>query len=237
MQRSDQQPDEPRRSVLDHLRDDPDLTRLRRAAAGWRSDDRLRRSLVAMLHDDDRLARVADASCVHPNGFAKIVPFGRAESGVRLHLWRSSDRRPDDVVALAHGHRWDFASWIIVGALRETLFEEGASGSPVDHYDYGRTPAGTAYLRGRRTAHLATASRTTWRADDVYTRYGRELHSAKPDGEDLVASLVVQGRRRSGPTSVYTMPGQSPADDDQPVSVPELRILLAEIADVLQPVR
>ena len=58
------------------------------------------------------------------------------QQSVSLRIWWSQQRyqapwvtvwtpwiRPENDGVKPHGHRWSFASWIITGTLRETMFD------------------------------------------------------------------------------------------------------------------
>ncbi|MGI8815802.1 MAG: hypothetical protein ACR2G2_11170 [Pseudonocardia sp.] len=197
--------------------------------------DQLSRSFRTLLRNDERLKRVAARSTFHPNGFAKVVLHTGGDCGVRLHVWhwhrqhRAGTLSPDP-----HGHRWEFASWIITGALRETPFDRVTDGEPFVRCEYGRRADGSAYLHPRRTEMLAPGKPIDRLAGTVYACASSVLHTAEPVGGGLVASLVFQGRRSRGATPVYLRPGEPRLQREQTLSVDELRALLAEVAAVVR---
>ena len=114
------------------------LAELRRTATELRdSPDVLRSSLQRLDHDDASLEVIASRSYAHPNGFIKIVLYLGGGYGVRLHVWRPE---PPDYGADTnpHGHRWEFASWVVVGGLREEIFTEAENGTWHSRFDYRR---------------------------------------------------------------------------------------------------
>ena len=122
------------------------LPDLHRTATMLRHHPGLLRSSLALLeHSDEALADVAERSYLHPNGFAKIVLKVGGGYGIRLHVWHRqggewiSDANP-------HGHRWEFASWIVVGALHETTFAELTHGKTHLRCDYDRDERGVGFL-------------------------------------------------------------------------------------------
>jgi hypothetical protein len=107
-----------------------DLAGIRRATEALRDHPALlRSSLNALRHDSEALAAVAARSEVHANGFAKIVLYHGPNWSLRLHVWTPWIRPESDDVN-PHGHRWSFASWIITGTLRETMFDVVRYGRP-----------------------------------------------------------------------------------------------------------
>jgi hypothetical protein len=84
--------------------------------------------LNAALRDELRLRLLARRSALHANGFVKVVLDPEASPRVGLHVWPPGAR---EYLVSPHGHRWDFASWIITGSLRETTYVEAPQGRPL----------------------------------------------------------------------------------------------------------
>ncbi len=198
-----------------------------RAAHRLREEpDLLRAVLRALVNDGAELRTVSARSAVHPNGFAKVVLHAGERWGIRLHVWPPG-RLVEDVNP--HGHRWEFASWIVTGTLREVTFTESPRGEWFERCEYGRRPSGKAYLRVTGSARL-TPRRTIHRpAGMVYVRSRSVLHTAEPHGGGLVASLVLQGSKSFGPTPVYLRPGDPAEDDERELRPDELRSLLTAV--------
>ena len=225
-----------RQHALDHLadlhgelqRNRAQLSDLHRTAMALRNDpDVLRRSLISL--DDNDVLVVARRSYSHPNGFAKIVLHIGGGYGIRLHVWHPkaglwiSDAHP-------HGHRWEFASWIVAGGLSEITFTEAAEGEERYHRcEYRRDHEGEGILTADRPARLRVLRQTVRRAGAVYVCSRTRVHTVTPTGRDLVASLVLQGPRSFEPTPVYLQPGEEPVHEEQQLSPDELRKLLAEV--------
>jgi hypothetical protein len=194
------------------LRDDPEL---------------LRRSLVS-LDENDGLIDVARRSYSHRNGFTKIVLHIGGGYGIRLHVWHQmagqwvKDAHP-------HGHRWEFASWIVAGGLSEITFTEASEGEERYRCEYRRDRQGEGILTEDKPARLRVVKRTVRHAGTVYVCSRARVHTVKPTGRDLVASLVLQGPRSFEPTPVYLQPGEKPGHEEQELSPGELRKLLAEV--------
>jgi hypothetical protein len=189
--------------------------------------ERLRRSLIS-LDDEEALVEVARRSYSHPNGFAKIVLCVGGGYGIRLHVWHQkagkwiSDAHP-------HGHRWEFASWIVAGGLREVTFAEATEGKEHHRCEYRRDRQGEGILTADGRARLQVLRRTVRHAGTVYVCSRTRVHTVTPTGRDLVASLVLQGPRSFEPTPVYLQPGEEPVHEEQELSPDELRKLLAEV--------
>jgi hypothetical protein len=189
------------------------LAKLVDAALWLRSrSDLLQSRLRFLVSHPDRLAEIAQSAYWHVNGFAKVKLVERDEFSVRLHVWPAGrDRRGDTE---PHSHRWDFASWIAVGAgLSENYFAECDSSEPGGRlhvrYAYGRRATGNGYLmpQGVVTSLLSDPPQER----DTGTVYGcshETIHTVAPVGHDLVATVVLQGRAVAESTAVYRPFGQ-----------------------------
>lgn len=228
--------DDPLESLHAHLVESrAELPELRRRAEALRDlPHDVVESLTALLSagSHEGLKAVSEQSSVHANGFAKIVLHAGGGYGVRLHIWKPSDGLwvPD---TQPHGHRWVFASWIMIGALREVVFVEGSGGSAYRRHAYGRDENDRAYLAADGGATLRQVRVVERREGHVYGRQEDILHTATPVGDDLVASLVLQGPHRPDPTPVYSPAGQEPARGEEPIGPDRLQSLLAEVVAAL----
>lgn len=216
------------------LRSDRGLHALRSAAEDLRDDPFvLRDSLRTLLLNDEAVERVAVRSSVHANGFAKIVLHVGGGCSVRLHVWHPHNGRwiRD---TMPHGHRWEFASWIVIGTLHEITFTEAADGVIYQRLAYRRKADGKQDLAPDGCAPLRTDQTVVHPAGTVYARAHSMIHTATPAGEGLVASLVLQGPRRFDPTPVYIRRGVEPDHDDWPVRPDDVHALVSEVAAALQ---
>lgn len=208
----------------------PDLyrtARMLRDHPAW-----LAQSLRLLRLNDGALAQVAGRSYSHPNGFAKIVLYIGDGYAVRLHVWDRPGRRWQSETK-PHGHRWEFASWIVTGTLRETTFAETARGRPYSRYEYRRDRNGVGRLTPNGTARLRVVDHIDRPADSVYQCSRTVVHTVAPMGRDLVASLVLQGPRSLGPTPVYQRPNLNADDEEQQLRPVQLRELMADVAVAL----
>jgi hypothetical protein len=203
---------------------------LYRTARALRDDpERLRLSLAYLRGSDEALAEVAGRSYTHPNGFAKIVLQVGGGYGIRLHVWhKQQGQRISD--ANPHGHRWEFASWVVTGALRETVYTEVARGDVHRRCDYDRSLDGVGFLTPNGSAALRIVDQIDRTAGSVYQRSRTVVHTVTPIGPDLVASLVLQGPQSFEPTPVYLQPDQDTRHDEKQLEPGQLRDLLAEVA-------
>jgi hypothetical protein len=191
--------------------------------------DLVRSSLAFVQHSDQALTEVAERSYLHPNGFAKIVLKVGGGYGIRLHVWHRqgghwiSDANP-------HGHRWEFASWIVVGALHETTFAELTHGKTHLRCDYDRDGCAVGFLTPTGTAGLRVVDRIDRRLGTVYRRSRNVVHTVTPMGRDLVASIVLQGPQAFEPTPVYLELGQDTEHREEQLQPDQLHDLVAEVA-------
>lgn len=211
----------------------PQLSDLHHTVTILRNEpDRLQASLSFLQNHRDALSDVAAKSYTHSNGFAKIVLHDDGNYGIRLHVWhRRTGRWMRDTHP--HGHRWEFASWIVVGALRETIFTEADQdhGIPYERCNYNRLPSGAGSLELSGPATLRIIGHNERRAGTVYQRSRNVVHTAAPVGrDDLVASLVLQGPRSFKPTPVYLTPGETPRYHEEELAIDQLVALLREVA-------
>jgi hypothetical protein len=189
----------------------------------------VRSSLAFVQHSDQALTEVAERSYLHPNGFAKIVLKVGGGYGIRLHVWH---RRGGEWISDAnpHGHRWEFASWIVVGGLHEETFAEVSHGRTHLRCAYDRDEHGVGFLTPTGRAGLRTVDRIDRAVGMVYQRSRTAVHTVTPMGRDLVASIVLQGPQAFEPTPVYLQPGQEPEHREVQLQPGQLRDLVAEVA-------
>jgi hypothetical protein len=208
----------------------PDLAELERIARRLRrSPENLCASLDALLCDAEAAAVVASRSSLHPNGFAKVVLRVGDGYGIRLHIWDRANRsRAGD--SNPHGHRWEFASWVVAGALRETTFAEAPESESFELSSYSRDANGKPNLTTIGSAALRPVEEIDRSAGDVYSRTRSVLHTVVPVGSDLVASLVLQRPPARDATAVFRRPGKSLDDDEHGLTTDELRALIKDLA-------
>lgn len=193
------------------------------------------RTLVrAILGDEDRLAWCAANGYPHHNDFTKIV-LGVSPAGRKLvwHEWRQARPWADGD---RHNHRWDFVSYVAVGELELTDFEEHPDGplaatryvyeSPGEREEYSLRRAGTARLREVRRVKVA--------AGEFYHQPHRIVHSASSRSW-RTGTLIVQGDVTTDRTDVYpTGAGAERVGRTAPRFSPDaLRPLLEGIRDVV----
>jgi hypothetical protein len=211
-----------------------DATRLLDAVNRLRARPSLLRSHLALLLGCERcLERVAARSSWHENGFARVRLVVRGGYSVRLHVWPAGSDARGDIDP--HGHRWEFASWVAVGAgVDETYFEEDRDNPHAASY----TRCAYGYVDGQRTltaldeARLCEQDPIRRSSGSTYACVRDVIHTVVPLGRELVATVVVQGPVLSEKTHVYLAPTRSDASHRR-MSTDELRKLLEGVSALL----
>ncbi len=184
--------------------------------------DTLRSRLRSLLSHPDLLETVARQSYWHSNGFAKIKLVVAPRFCVRLHVWPAGH---DGGGAMnPHGHRWEFASWVVAGqGMVERCFEETAcsgDGSTAHaRYEYGDV-GWPGSLRPNGSVWLREQSSRIHPPGTVYKCTTNTTHTVVPLGRELVATLVLQGPVRGDSARVYVPPERSPQGSSDQCSPP-----------------
>jgi hypothetical protein len=192
--------------------------------------DDLRRAVGVLKHHPGGLRTILDqvaptAATLHPNGFVKVVVDSTEAWILRLHIW-PVPRNDTQLPGKPHGHRWDFASWILAGALREVTYASARDGEEFELHSYD----GHAALGAGTSSMLNRLTRRDLGKGEIYVRTRDVLHATAPPAESgLTASLVVRGPQRPASAPVYLGPGAPPEQAEEPVPAPELRRVLDEL--------
>lgn len=188
--------------------------------------------LAGVARDATTAAAVAARSYWHPNGFAKLVlhTSTKPEFKLRMHIWLDSagSRRGE---TNPHSHRWDFASTVIAGQgiLVPEYREDAESGAPFTRYRYGADPAYPARLIAEGGVHLVETRSPQILRGEVYACDTEVIHTLEPLGQDLTATVVVQGPHRTSVTAVFCAPCESEDQPNRSLSVMELQELLSAV--------
>lgn len=177
-----------------------------------------------IANDPTRRAQVARESYWHANGFAKLVLHNAEHFRIRLHIWPAGEERlgePDP-----HSHRWSFVSTVLAGeGLAISEHREAPIGIEHTRYIYdGRE------LVTDGCAHLCDAGSYIVAKGDRYATRTETVHTVKPLGRGLVATLLVQGPHTSSSTLVYRLPGTPLSNQvTNPIEDQEVRSLITEV--------
>jgi hypothetical protein len=193
--------------------------------------DLLREGLREIRRRPEWAATLAGLAYWHRNGFAKIKIAEAGGLCMRLHIWPEGEDRLGDVDP--HNHRWEFASWVAVGAgMQERRFTVVADDDPegliYTRCAYGREN-GVDYLRpecGTRLREVAVFNR---QPGHIYSCPPDVLHTVSPIGSGVVATMVLQGPRVKDSAEVYRCPERLDAALREPISAQELDQLFAQV--------
>jgi hypothetical protein len=144
----------------------------------------------------------------HANGFAKFATLASEdrELKIRIHLWLPLSANQTKVSEQnIHGHRWEFGSAVIAGdgiRVWEYIHDQ-QQGIPYLGYNY--SPAEGTLLASNPTRLGRLPARVILK-DQAYSWGLDRLHTVEPVGEDLTATLCVQGVPRSQFAPVFRDP-------------------------------
>ncbi|GAA4846088.1 hypothetical protein GCM10023201_42030 [Actinomycetospora corticicola] len=161
--------------------------------------------LANLPYSPGALAEIAARSYWHSNGFAKIVlatdDDGEDGGKLRLHVWPEALDDAPRGESDPHGHRWDFASTVLVGkgfdVVEYQLVEQG--GDLYGGYEYDPRTG----LRGGIEVQLQAGPSLLRPVGDVYRCPTDVLHTVEPRGRGVAATLVLQGPVVHDSTWVY----------------------------------
>jgi hypothetical protein len=208
-----------------------------RVAEELRADPELLCAAVgAIAADPRRCADVAARSYWHPNGFAKIKVFEHLDYSLRLHLWPEGEDRRGDMNP--HGHRWAFASWLLLGAgVVEKYFEEAASTHPdgVEYKRYRyRRRVRSKDLRNPEVVHLREIEEIVRPAGSTYSCTPDRIHTIDPIGRGLLVTMVVQGASEAKATRVYVRDRGLDTQRRRPLPADQLAVVLGNLETAMR---
>jgi hypothetical protein len=208
-------------------RPSPTINDLDRVARSLRSDPRhLFNAVRAIASDPVRCAEVAAGSYWHPNGFAKIKIFQYHDFSLRLHIWPPGENRCGDMNP--HGHRWAFASWLLLGqGVVEKRYVESTDPDAVEYHRFRyRDGLGEDGLQAIGSARLRVHDVSELKSGGIYKCPTDAIHTVHPIGTRRMVTVVVQGPVELATASVYVHRGRLDDQKRVPLSVDDLRTLL-----------
>lgn len=213
------------------------VERLRGSLGRLTEDLGVFRHWLAGLREERVTVRdMARRSYWHPNGFAKIVlhTSDEPEFRIRLHVWpRSTEVRLGE--SNPHSHRWDFASTVLAGdGLITSEFAEATdSGGTYDRYRYGTDPDDKAGLVVDGRVRLSEREMPIINRGRIYTCDTSVIHTVRPAGTPLTATLVVQGPQKSPSTVVYRELGASAEQPNRAMTEASLLKLTSDVLSAI----
>ena len=157
----------------------------------------------------DSVARLADASYLHANGFEKLVCGTAAPESpkIRLHVWPSMAND-----AQTHDHGWSFYSHILLGSISSTEYEVGME--PGSHSIY-RVPnlrareAGVNLKCMQRNVSLRALSERNLTSGEGYGLTSNKLHRVVASRTSGAVTLVLQSYHTQAYSHVALPQGQA----------------------------
>lgn len=165
--------------------------------------------LHSLLADPGRLARCANVSYLHGNGFYKIVLAQNEIFKLRLHIWLPNVDAAENV----HEHRWHFASTVLAGTLHSEIYAEDVTPSALEYDEYlylakdGASPSSRTYIGKTRLGCVSTSVR---RVGEYYSMSPNTLHRVVSIEGGLTATLMCQGPAARRSNRLLTRPCEVP---------------------------
>jgi hypothetical protein len=183
------------------------------------------------------MAVVAQRSYRHVNGFAKIRIIEGRRYLARLNVWsQGADGRGD---VDPHGHRWEFASWVVAGAgVEERIYAAAVPDEP-DARSFVRLDY---YRRPSESGRLVPTGQRSWLRQIENRRLGLGeinlcgldvVHTVEPVGSGLVATVLLQGHDRAESTTVFRVDDRDHGPLEVPLRVDELERLFVDVLQLM----
>lgn len=187
--------------------------------------DLVRSRVGFLLEHADSLAELDRHAYRHSNGFTKVKLLVTDRYSVRIHLWGAADGHRGEMNP--HGHRWEFASWVVCGeGMTEGMYEPCEPSAPEARahylYSFGALD-GVRFIEPRRRAWLREREQVVRPAGEVYLCPRDVVHTVAPIGAGFVATVVVQGPAVVESVPVYAPYGHCPRANERPVAIEELQ--------------
>jgi hypothetical protein len=137
-----------------------------------------------------------------------------------------------------HGHRWEFASWVVAGAgVAERTYAVAVPDEP-DARSFVRLD----YRRPGDSGRLDPTGQRSWLRQIQNRRLGLGeinlcgldvVHTVEPVGSGLVATVLLQGRDRAESTTVFRVDERDHGPLEVRLRVDELERLFVDVLQVM----
>lgn len=170
------------------------------------TDGQLRDHLLTASKD---LKLLSNVLCYrHPNGFykMKLISPGVHAWALRIHIWDAPTPISD-----VHNHRWNFASFVISGRLRESQFTMTRDQGQIPVFQLTKSMDGRYTYSPDGRCNIREVRQNIRGEGESYSLDHKVLHSADPESGYPVITAVLQGRDVSRATTVIPnelQPGQ-----------------------------
>ena len=153
------------------------------------------------------LDQIASKSYRHDNNFDKLVlvTSKEPEYRLRLHIWWPENSGYSIQPELIHNHRWNFSSFIILGAMTFETFQVTTHGSP--HFKYVYIPpvdTKSYQMKHNGTEFLSSILQVNMTPGCKYAFESIGLHRVTNQGEVPVVSLMIRGASTQKDALVYS---------------------------------
>jgi predicted metal-dependent enzyme (double-stranded beta helix superfamily) len=156
-----------------------------------RANDFLR-SLLGVNYDFSKHG----ASHKHHNGFEKLTLYRSKNCGftVRLHVWWPGEGREPGTI---HNHRWNFTSVLLVGQMKEIIYEDQKTRPTGPHSEKRALqlsdagPDGSKAVIDLGTRYLVASAWYVLCCPSIHGLRWTDIHQACPVGDGLCATLIV----------------------------------------------
>ncbi|WP_080054425.1 hypothetical protein [Spirosoma aerolatum] len=162
----------------------------------------LKEYISCLLSDKHILAQISKLSYKHANGFFKIVLHASENYKLRLHIWRKDEKAYHEDI---HNHRWNFASYVLIGGYRNEIYEEANSGIlKYKYFYYPRLSKTNFILEYKGVKHLELVERIVFSADSYLVLDCHVLHKVNLVESDYTATLFLAGSALDDHTQIYS---------------------------------
>jgi hypothetical protein len=158
-----------------------------------------------VLNNEAHINDVSKMSYRHINGFDKIVLYSSGDNlfKLRLHIWWPTEAAYSR--EHIHNHRWDFATYIVLGSYRLETYVQSKEGEPVYSYSYWSPENQSTYkMVPRGCTHAKKMFDVNVFKGNIYQLEHSVLHRVTQLTKSGTVSLVLQGPPLNRNTRVLT---------------------------------
>jgi hypothetical protein len=159
------------------------------------------------------IAKVAQDSYSHYNGFDKVVLLNSSSPSykLRLHVWWQSRYH---ISENAHNHRWNFATKLVKGSYQYEQYVRGEKAGGLFHYQYSSPEGASSYsMRFIDNQSLQPIFKGTISEGSSYVLNHEVIHRVSRLNDEVVATLMLQGPLMKSSTDVYSFEPIPDADE------------------------
>lgn len=172
------------------------ITKIAKVARRLISVESLTGLQTALKDDPVALEATAGGSYFHDNSFLKLIIMDSICNRFRFRLhWWKADTKNLNVDQNIHNHRFHFYSFVLIGALTNTVWNVSTQGASYVHYKYHpRSNRNTYLLSEVGNKFLCINGITHQPAGNMYYLNAETLHTSDPDKGKDVVTLFIEDR-------------------------------------------